>query len=59
MLEALQPTQDPSWVLTHEGYNVLTESAVESRFAFGNGFLVRIPGEVARESGMISPSIPI
>ena len=39
MLEALQPTQDPAWVLTHEGYNVLTESAVESRFAFGNGFL--------------------
>ena len=39
MLEALQPTQDPAWVLTHEGYNVLTESAVKSRFAFGNGFL--------------------
>ena len=39
MLEALQPTQDPSWVLSHEGYNVLTESAVESRFAFGNGVL--------------------
>ena len=39
MLEALQPTQDPSWVLSHEGYNVLTERAVESRFAFGNGFL--------------------
>ena len=39
MLEALRPTQDPDWVLSHEGYNVLTESAVESRFAFGNGFL--------------------
>jgi trehalose/maltose hydrolase-like predicted phosphorylase len=39
MLEALQPTQEPGWVLTHEGYNVLSESAVESRFAFGNGFL--------------------
>ena len=39
MLEALQPTQDTDWVLSHEGYNVLTESAVESRFAFGNGFL--------------------
>ena len=39
MLEALQPTRDPDWVLSHEGYNVLTESAVESRFAFGNGFL--------------------
>src|SRR6201993_3609444 len=39
MLEALQSTKDPSWVLSHEGYNVLTESAPESRFAFGNGFL--------------------
>jgi len=39
MLEALQPTRDPDWVLSHEGYSVLTESAVESRFAFGNGFL--------------------
>ncbi|MBV8334458.1 MAG: glycoside hydrolase family 65 protein, partial [Alphaproteobacteria bacterium] len=39
MIQALQPTQDPSWVLTHEGYNVLTENAVESRFALGNGFL--------------------
>jgi trehalose/maltose hydrolase-like predicted phosphorylase len=39
MLEALEPTPEPGWVLSHEGYNVLTESAVESRFAFGNGFL--------------------
>src|SRR5438552_892743 len=39
MHEALLPTQDPGWVLTHEGYNVLTENAVESRFALGNGFL--------------------
>ena len=39
MHQALEPTQDPGWVLSHEGYNLLTESAVESRFAFGNGFL--------------------
>src|SRR4029453_4014355 len=39
MMQALQPTQDSSWVLTHEGYNVLTENAVESRLALGNGFL--------------------
>ena len=39
MLEALEPTQEPGWVISHEGYSVLTESAVESRFAFGNGFL--------------------
>src|SRR5215467_8881570 len=39
MLEMLEPTQEPGWVLSHEGYNVLSESAVESRFAFGNGLL--------------------
>src|SRR5262252_3967110 len=39
MHEVLGSTQDPGWVLTHEGYNVLTENAVESRFALGNGFL--------------------
>ena len=39
MHEALEPTRDSGWVLSHEGYNLLTESAVESRFAFGNGFL--------------------
>jgi trehalose/maltose hydrolase-like predicted phosphorylase len=39
MMQALEPTQTPGWVLTHEGYNVLTENAVESRFALGNGFL--------------------
>ena len=31
--------QDPAWVLRHEGYSVLSESAVESRFALANGFL--------------------
>jgi trehalose/maltose hydrolase-like predicted phosphorylase len=39
MLQALEPTRDPGWVLTHDGYDVLTENAVESRFALGNGFL--------------------
>ena len=39
MRKALEPTQDSNWILTHEGYNVLSESAVESRLAFGNGFL--------------------
>ena len=28
--ESLEATQDPRWVLNHEGYNVLNESAVES-----------------------------
>ena len=35
MHEAMQPTPGPDWVLTHEGYDVLTENAVESRFALG------------------------
>ena len=39
MMQAVEPTQDSGWILTHEGYNVLTENAVESRFALGNGFL--------------------
>jgi trehalose/maltose hydrolase-like predicted phosphorylase len=39
MMPLLEPTQNPGWVLNHDGYNVLTESALESRFAFGNGFL--------------------
>ena len=39
MLETLKPTQEPGWVLSHEGYSILSESAVESRFALGNGFL--------------------
>lgn len=39
MRDVTQPTPDPGWVLTHEGYDVLTENAVESRFALGNGFL--------------------
>jgi trehalose/maltose hydrolase-like predicted phosphorylase len=39
MLDVLAPTRDPAWVLTHQGYSVLSESAVESRFALANGFL--------------------
>src|SRR5689334_10722427 len=39
MHEAMVPTRDPAWVLSHEGYSILSESAIESRFALGNGFL--------------------
>jgi len=53
--QALQPTQDPGWVTSHEGYNVLTESAVESRFAFGNGFLgMRAARSVSRGPTWVS-----
>jgi trehalose/maltose hydrolase-like predicted phosphorylase len=55
MHQALEPTQDPGWVLSHEGYNVLTESAVESRFAFGNGFLgMRAARSVSRGPTWVS-----
>ena len=39
MHEVLAPTREPGRVLSHEGYDIFSESAVESRFAFGNGFL--------------------
>src|SRR3974390_1049687 len=39
MSEAFELTQDSNWVLSHEGYNVLSENAIESRLSFGNGFL--------------------
>ena len=29
MHDVMEPTQDPHWVLNHEGYDVLTESSVE------------------------------
>jgi trehalose/maltose hydrolase-like predicted phosphorylase len=55
MMQTLEPTQDPSWVLTHEGYNVLTENAVESRFALGNGFLgIRASRPVSRGPTWVS-----
>ena len=39
MDDVLQPTAAPGWVLRHDGFDIETESAVESRFALGNGFL--------------------
>jgi trehalose/maltose hydrolase-like predicted phosphorylase len=55
MRDALEPTQDPGWILSHEGYNVLTESGIESRFAFGNGFLgMRAARSVSRGPTWVS-----
>ena len=49
MRDALEPTDDPGWVLHEDGYYMLCESSVESRFAIGNGFLgVRASRAVSR-----------
>ncbi|MBV8684044.1 MAG: HAD-IA family hydrolase [Caulobacteraceae bacterium] len=39
MEAAMASTDAPNWVLHHDGYSVMSESVVESRFALGNGFL--------------------
>ena len=39
MEHALEPTADPAWVLTVDGYDPLREGSVESRFAVSNGFV--------------------
>lgn len=55
MLAAFEPTPGRGWVLTHRGYNVLTESAVESRFAIANGFLgMRAARSVSRGPTWVS-----
>jgi hypothetical protein len=55
MHDVLVPTADPDWVLGHEGYSVLTESAVESRFALSNGFLaMRAARSVSRGPTWVS-----
>jgi trehalose/maltose hydrolase-like predicted phosphorylase len=39
MEHTLEPTADPAWVLAVDGYDLLRESSLESRFAISNGFL--------------------
>jgi HAD superfamily hydrolase (TIGR01509 family) len=39
MEAAMTPTAAHNWVLRHDGYSVMTESAIESRFAISNGFM--------------------
>lgn len=55
MMEAFEPTRRAGWVLTHRGYSVLTESAVESRFAIANGFIgMRAARSVSRGPTWVS-----
>ena len=37
--QALEPTADPVWVLSQQGFDPLRDSSRESRFAISNGFL--------------------
>jgi trehalose/maltose hydrolase-like predicted phosphorylase len=39
MQDALEPTSDPAWLLTAEGFDPLRENVLESRFTVSNGFL--------------------
>lgn len=39
MEQALEPTADPAWTLTTEGYDPLREGSLASRFAISNGFV--------------------
>jgi trehalose/maltose hydrolase-like predicted phosphorylase len=55
MQKTLELTQDPGWLLHYDGYNVLEESALEARFAFGNGFLgMRAARSVSRGPTWVS-----
>ena len=39
MESLVDPTPDPAWVLTTEGFDALREAIYESRFSISNGFL--------------------
>ena len=52
----LEPTSDPSWLLTAEGYDPLRESIYEARFAISNGiFGVRGGRAISRGSLWMEP----
>lgn len=55
MADALEPTEDPGWVLHADGTDVLRESSIESRFAVSNGLLgVRAARAVGRGASWMS-----
>jgi trehalose/maltose hydrolase-like predicted phosphorylase len=57
MEHMLEPTADPAWVLTTEGYDPLREGSFESRFAISNGFLgVRGGRATTRGSRWVVPA---
>jgi hypothetical protein len=46
MLDVLEPTQDPGWGLSHEGYNVLSESP-RRRWSSSSRLCVCVPPSVS------------
>ena len=54
--QALQPTDEPGWVLDQHGFDPLRDSSRESRFAVSNGFLgVRGGRTIDRQPGAAAP----
>jgi trehalose/maltose hydrolase-like predicted phosphorylase len=56
MQDALEPTPDPSWLLTADGFDPLRENVLESRFTISNGFLgVRAARAMSRGERWVLP----
>src|SRR5689334_10555708 len=57
MRDTLEPTADPAWVLSVDGFDPLRESIFESRLAISNGFLgVRAARVISRGARWVIPS---
>ena len=55
MPDAMQPTDDPGWVLDFLGTDIRRESGIESRFAISNGLIgVRAASSVSRGPTWVS-----
>ena len=54
--DALEPTPDPAWLLTADGFDPLRENVLESRFTISNGFLgVRAARAISRGERWVLP----
>jgi trehalose/maltose hydrolase-like predicted phosphorylase len=54
--DALEPTPDPGWLLTADGFDPLRENVLESRFTVSNGFLgVRAARAMSRGERWVLP----
>jgi len=54
--DVLEPTPDPRWLLTADGFDPLRENVLESRFTVSNGFLgVRAARAMSRGERWVRP----